>query len=147
MKNTEVSRLLGDLWRNAPEDEKRPFVDKEKEEREKYKIAMAAWKKEFEAKQEAERSAQVQQHAAAGAVPVTPHHHAPYGYPNPYGDAQYGHVGMPYPHQYNPQYPYGKFLATGCTQRVLSSISHCLILHLQAFLRGPTLFLLTGNNP
>merc|ERR1711915_390625 len=33
IRNTEVSRILGELWRNASEEEKRPHVEKEKEER------------------------------------------------------------------------------------------------------------------
>lgn len=106
MKNTEVSRLLGEMWRNCTDDEKRPFVDKEKTEREKYKIAMAEWKKDFEAKQEAQRNAQ---QAAAGANnnPALTHH-APYAYQNPYGEPQYGHAAATMPYQYHNQYPYGK---------------------------------------
>ena len=61
LKNTEISRLLGDLWRNTSEEEKRPYVEKEKEEREQYKIARAEWKKEFAAKKESERKAQQEQ--------------------------------------------------------------------------------------
>ena len=52
MKNTEVSRLLGEMWRNASEDERRPHIEKEKEERGKYKIAIADWRKEYEKKKE-----------------------------------------------------------------------------------------------
>lgn len=57
MKNTEVSRLLGEMWRNAPDSERRPHIDKEKEERDKYKFAIAAWRKDAEARQEAQKEA------------------------------------------------------------------------------------------
>ncbi|EEC51899.1 predicted protein, partial [Phaeodactylum tricornutum CCAP 1055/1] len=36
IKNTEVSRLLGEMWRSASEEQRKPHVDKEKAEREKY---------------------------------------------------------------------------------------------------------------
>lgn len=61
MKNTEVSRLLGEMWRGASEEERRPHVEKEKHEREKYKIAIANWRKDFDAKKEEQRKQQAQQ--------------------------------------------------------------------------------------
>jgi len=61
IRNTEVSRILGELWRNASVEEKRPHVDKEKEEREKYKIAIAEWRKEFEKKIENQKKQQAEQ--------------------------------------------------------------------------------------
>jgi hypothetical protein len=61
LKNTEVSRLLGELWRSASEEEKRPHVDQEKKEREKYKIAIAEWRKEYEKKKEDQRKQQAEQ--------------------------------------------------------------------------------------
>jgi len=63
MKNTEVSRLLGEMWRNAPESEKMPHIEKEKGEREKYKVAIADWRKDFDARIEKERKAQAEQAA------------------------------------------------------------------------------------
>lgn len=58
IKNTQVSRLLGEMWRNASEEDRKPYVDKEKKEREKYKVAIADWRKEFEAKKEEQRQQQ-----------------------------------------------------------------------------------------
>jgi len=58
MKNTEISRILGEMWRNASDDERRPHVEKEKVEREKYKVAAARWKEEFQARAEAEKKSQ-----------------------------------------------------------------------------------------
>jgi HMG (high mobility group) box len=44
MSNTDVSRLLGEMWRNAPPKEKAPYVDKEEIERAQYKIDIAKFK-------------------------------------------------------------------------------------------------------
>lgn len=61
MKNTQVSRILGEMWRNLAEEDRRPHVEKEMEERKKYKVAMAEWKVEHEAKLEAQRKTEQQQ--------------------------------------------------------------------------------------
>jgi len=45
MKNTEISRMLGELWHNTSEEEKRPHIEREQRERKRYKIEMAEWKK------------------------------------------------------------------------------------------------------
>jgi len=50
MVNTEVSRVLGEQWRNATEEEKEPFIQREKIERERYKTAIAEWRTENEHK-------------------------------------------------------------------------------------------------
>ena len=55
LRNTQVSRVLGEMWRSLSDDERRPHLEKEKEEREKYKVAMTEWKQENEAKQEAQQ--------------------------------------------------------------------------------------------
>ena len=34
MNNTDISRLLGEMWRNACEQEKRPYIEKELKESE-----------------------------------------------------------------------------------------------------------------
>ena len=44
MSNTDVSRLLGEMWRSAPEKEKRPYVETEERERAAYKQETAAFK-------------------------------------------------------------------------------------------------------
>ncbi len=44
LKNTEISRILGDLWRKTSDDEKKPFIEQEEVEREKYKERMAEWR-------------------------------------------------------------------------------------------------------
>jgi len=48
MNNTDISRLLGEMWHNAPEPERSPYVQKELEERAEYKVAIAKWRLEHE---------------------------------------------------------------------------------------------------
>lgn len=55
LKNTEVSRMLGEMWRNLGDEGRKPYVDKELEEREKYKVAIAEWRMEDEKKKEEEK--------------------------------------------------------------------------------------------
>eukprot|EP00522_Entomoneis_paludosa_P012355 CAMPEP_0172453622 /NCGR_PEP_ID=MMETSP1065-20121228/10852_1 /TAXON_ID=265537 /ORGANISM="Amphiprora paludosa, Strain CCMP125" /LENGTH=355 /DNA_ID=CAMNT_0013205807 /DNA_START=61 /DNA_END=1128 /DNA_ORIENTATION=- len=126
MKNTEVSRLLGEMWRNSSDQEKRPHIEKEREERSKYKIRIAEWRKESEEKQRAQRKAQAewaasseqQQQAAAAAQQqhqqqqhqMAAQQGMPYGAPS---DPYSMHSGSPYMyhHQHHmappPQAPYG----------------------------------------
>lgn len=42
--NTDISRLLGHMWRNARNEEKEPFVQQELKERSIYKVEMAKWR-------------------------------------------------------------------------------------------------------
>ena len=44
--NTEVSRILGDLWRKASEEEKKKYRDHEEKQRANYKHAMKLWRDE-----------------------------------------------------------------------------------------------------
>jgi hypothetical protein len=111
MKNTEVSRLLGEMWRNAPEEERRPHIEKEKGEREKYKIAIAEWRAEFEAKQEAQKKANAEQLAMTTSMQG---HEQGQGqpnmqYPEPYGPPPTGPPGYMYQ-----GYPYRKFIGSLC---------------------------------
>lgn len=65
MKNTEISRILGQLWRNTRAEEKRPFVEREQKERQSYKERMSAWRikkakdDEIKKQQENERTEKV----------------------------------------------------------------------------------------
>jgi hypothetical protein len=56
-KNTEVSQILGEMWRNMSSEERLPFVDKEESERAAYKTKFAEWRAETEARADAERRA------------------------------------------------------------------------------------------
>jgi hypothetical protein len=44
MSNTDVSRLLGEMWRTASSKEKAPYVEQEQLERQAYKDEMMRWK-------------------------------------------------------------------------------------------------------
>jgi len=104
MVNTDVSRLLGELWRAASEEEKRPFVEKEKVEREKYKIAMEEWKKQKEIKEEEERKKQKELEASWNA------YYTSQGVPTSESEAPVmmsEHMYMPGPHGY-PPYSYAQ---------------------------------------
>ncbi|TMW59463.1 hypothetical protein Poli38472_004532 [Pythium oligandrum] len=43
MKNTEISKQLGEAWGKATEAQKAPFIEKEKEDRDRYKREMEEW--------------------------------------------------------------------------------------------------------
>ena len=116
LKNTEVSRLLGEHWRNAREEERRPFVEKEKIEREKYKVAIAEWRKDYEKKKEAQKKQQAAQmeQQARWPMPAYPppdgvdqpvqHSAMAYQHPPPYGMPPPAHYGHNYPHPTPPHY-------------------------------------------
>lgn len=44
LKNTDLSGILAERWRSACEEERRPHLERELREREKYHIEMARWK-------------------------------------------------------------------------------------------------------
>ena len=48
IKNTEVSRVLGEMWRNLSDDERAPYVDRERNQREIYKVAISEWREQNE---------------------------------------------------------------------------------------------------
>ena len=103
MKNTEVSRILGEMWRNLSDEDRQPFVDQEKSEREKYKVVIAEWR-ENEAKAEAERKANVEHHMASLQHGDSSLPHSPSTvYADPFGHPTYAY-GNPYP-------PYRTFLS------------------------------------
>lgn len=56
IKNTEISCALGEIWRRLTDDEKLPFIEQEKAEREKYKKAMAAWKSDADKRKQQEQA-------------------------------------------------------------------------------------------
>eukprot|EP00551_Chaetoceros_affinis_P020182 CAMPEP_0203717114 /NCGR_PEP_ID=MMETSP0092-20131115/1697_1 /ASSEMBLY_ACC=CAM_ASM_001090 /TAXON_ID=426623 /ORGANISM="Chaetoceros affinis, Strain CCMP159" /LENGTH=437 /DNA_ID=CAMNT_0050595877 /DNA_START=52 /DNA_END=1365 /DNA_ORIENTATION=- len=60
MKNTEISSILGEQWRNATEEERRPHIEMEQRERLKYRVALEKFNREEEArkKKEAEELAE-----------------------------------------------------------------------------------------
>jgi HMG (high mobility group) box len=92
LKNTEVSQILGEMWRNLSEEDRRPFVEREKADREVYKVKSAEWKEESEARAESERRAAQAEHPMYMAH-VDPSMH---GIAHPYGHPPYPHA-PPYP--------------------------------------------------
>jgi HMG (high mobility group) box/HMG-box domain len=46
MENTDVSRLLGEMWRNASAAERAPYVESEEKERAEYKEEIKKWRSE-----------------------------------------------------------------------------------------------------
>lgn len=75
MKNTEVSKILGDLWRKSTDEERKPYIEREKVERGKYKIAMSKWKESFDKRQK-EESEQLHQRFYQ-QQPSQPHRYQP----------------------------------------------------------------------
>lgn len=159
MKNTEVSRLLGEIWRNATEEERRPHVEKEKEEREKYKIAIAQWRKEYEKKKEEqqiqytgyqEHQAQwtkyQQQHSngpdSGQAVQPPPYLQPPPSYETSPQATPYGH----YPRR--PQYFYGKIASKSKHKPDMSVSNSCTYLGPpHPFPPGPYQYPINGKQP
>ena len=87
MKNTEISKLLGQQWKEAPQEVRQPHIDREHRERELYKGVIAEWRKQRR-KEEAcvrqQRIAVAEQYIRSGACP-------PPGYPSslaPWGRLQ-----------------------------------------------------------
>lgn len=109
LRNTEVSRKLGDLWRSAPEEVRSPHIEKEKIEREKYKIKMASWRKDEEKKVKEHRLAQEKAQADHSARMASMYNHASENAAsNDQGQSQYGFpsggYGEPNMMQQPPQY-------------------------------------------
>lgn len=48
MNNAEMSRFLAQMWRNAPQEEKQEFIDREYELRQKYLSDIAIWRENIE---------------------------------------------------------------------------------------------------
>ena len=61
LSNTDVSRKLGQEWREASEEERAPYIAEEKAEREKYKISMKKWRQENAEKMEEQAKNQMNQ--------------------------------------------------------------------------------------
>lgn len=72
LKTTEISRMLGRLWKSLPEEDKLPFQKKEALERIEYKKKMDTWKQEQEAlKEKAATAAAAAAAATAASATVT----------------------------------------------------------------------------
>lgn len=78
MSNTDVSRLLGEMWRTASAAEKAPYVEQELVEREKYKAVIKKFREE-QTKRDAESRTSHQSIQQAAEKPP-PSQHRPYDY-------------------------------------------------------------------
>ncbi len=96
MKNTEISRILGQMWRSLTDDERRPFVEKEKDEREKYTAAMNAWRQKKE-----EEMQKIRNNPPFGYPPGI---NLPFMFQGPYA-ARFACPPTPYPFAANAKQP------------------------------------------
>jgi len=75
IKNTEISRILAQMWKDANAEEKKNFVDEEFRLRQNYKVIMSEWKsqtdKEFKSKRE-ERENEAMKAIRQGKLPLRP---------------------------------------------------------------------------
>ena len=78
MKNTEVSKELGKNWSVATDEEKLPFVEKEKQDRLRYKKEMEQWNANAAEREFAERQSQYHHHGMTSSfdhpMPVYTNH-------------------------------------------------------------------------
>jgi len=61
MRNTDISRILGDLWRKASDEERGPHIEREARERERYKAAIAQWRRDDAVRKEQIKKVQAEQ--------------------------------------------------------------------------------------
>eukprot|EP01027_Heterolobosea_sp_BB2_P012522 GEZU01018141.1.p1 GENE.GEZU01018141.1~~GEZU01018141.1.p1 ORF type:complete len:179 (+),score=62.96 GEZU01018141.1:35-538(+) len=47
MKNSEITKILGEMWQKLSEDEKKPYVDAANQKKHEYEAAMKAYKSSF----------------------------------------------------------------------------------------------------
>ncbi len=76
VSNTDVSRLLGEIWRNASDAEKAPYVEAEVVERKKYKEVMKKWREE---KAQMEAAARTSREEASQIFRQNQHQHEQQG--------------------------------------------------------------------
>ncbi|KAG7339140.1 HMG high mobility group box-containing protein [Nitzschia inconspicua] len=74
-KTADISRILAQMWKDAPPEEKKEFIDEEFRLRQDYKVAMAAWKErtseEFK-KQREKRENEAMKLVLEGKLPPDP---------------------------------------------------------------------------
>ena len=68
MKNIDISKQLGEAWRTASTSEKEPYVEKEKEDRARYKREMLVWNSNKAERDYAERQQQQYTNYAGGSM-------------------------------------------------------------------------------
>lgn len=91
MKNTQISCLLGEKWKAASEDERRPHIEREQKEREQYKKDIAEWRQKRDDEEKATRKRRqdiAEQFVKSGLFQN--------GYSPQWVNTQQGGVPMPY---------------------------------------------------
>lgn len=78
MRNTEISRTLGQMWREASDEERAPHIEREAKEREKYKLEIAKWRIEDAQKKKEEKKEKIEQSRRSVVQQNTPQTYAPY---------------------------------------------------------------------
>lgn len=130
LSNTEISKLLADMWRDAPQDIRREYIEQESEQRERYKVEMDEWRtKQEEAlttqrkerekialdviangggdeeirkhRQQMAAQSAMQQHNTAGMYTQSSHSR-PSQYPEPREDPSRGYYSQPPYYSSNP---------------------------------------------
>lgn len=99
MRNTDISRILGDLWRKASDEERSPHIEREARERERYKAAIAQWRRDDAVRKEQLKKVQAeqakQQQNMYPMIPVSAADPATQSYfqqaAGQYGDQHYGY--------------------------------------------------------
>lgn len=74
-KNADISRILANMWKDAPPDEKNKYIDEEYRLRQEYKIAIAEWRRSSDAEIKSkrnERENQAMQAVREGKLPIRP---------------------------------------------------------------------------
>lgn len=74
MRNTEISRVLGEMWKESSDEQKNPHVEREARERATYKIDIANWRKEDSVRKESAKKEQIEQAKLAAQNQM---HHLP----------------------------------------------------------------------
>jgi len=109
MSNTDISRLLGEMWRNASPEERRPYREQEEKERAVYKAEIAKWRAD-QARLEQERALSMPSTSSASSTNTesrpsgsddTAHHYHQHQQPPEY-DAKVSHVPYEYAKRTNP---------------------------------------------
>jgi len=59
-RNTDISKVLGEMWKNCSEEERNVYIQREAEERERYKLAISAWDEKQAEKVADQEKAQVE---------------------------------------------------------------------------------------
>lgn len=68
MPNTEISRVLGEMWKNSSPEERQVHIDREADDRKKYKVDIASWRQDDAVRKEKARREQVEKAKIAKTV-------------------------------------------------------------------------------